>query len=213
VTRAKILAAFDEEHAARLSGLSKAQLSYWHRSGFFNPAFAGDGRAAFSRIYSFTDVVALKVLNTLRNQFGVSLQHLREVGERLSHLAENKWTGVRLYVVKKRVVWIEPGTDLPQEILSGQYIVPIILEDVVSHTRDDIDKLLSRRTESIGRIERSRHVLHNAPVVAGTRIRVSAIKAFADAGYSAGRIVEEYPELTEDDVRAALAYSGEKAAA
>jgi uncharacterized protein (DUF433 family) len=208
-----IVAAFDEDYAARLSGLSKSQLSYWYRSGFYVPVHVESGRAAFSRIYSFRDIVALKVLNTLRNQFKVSLQHLREVSGKLSHLAENKWTGVKLYAVKKGVVWIDPESEQPQEIVSGQFIVPIILDDVVLHTQKDLDRLAGRDEATVGRIERSRYINHNAPVVSGTRIRVSAIKAFSDAGYSTAQIVKEYPDLTEDDVRAALSYESEKAAA
>jgi uncharacterized protein (DUF433 family) len=200
---ANVVAAFDEDYAARLSGVSKRQLSYWFRSGFFVPAHVEEGRAAFSRIYSFRDIVALKVLNMLRNHFRVSLQHLREVKEKLNHL---EWTGVRLYVVKGGVVWMDPETARPQEILSGQYIVPIILDDVISNTRNDLEKIAGRDEKTIGKIDRSRYINHNAPVISGTRIRVSAIKAFYDAGYSIAQIIEEYPDLTEDDIQAALSY-------
>jgi uncharacterized protein (DUF433 family) len=55
-------------------------------------------------------------------------------------------------------------------------------------------------------------VAHNAPVLAGTRIPVRAIKRFNEAGYSVAQILSEYPTLTESDVVAALAY-GPKAAA
>jgi uncharacterized protein (DUF433 family) len=50
-----------------------------------------------------------------------------------------------------------------------------------------------------GVIERSRFVNHNAPVIAGTRIPVSAIKNFAKAGYSTSQIIQEYPDFTEKD--------------
>ena len=58
----------------------------------------------------------------------------------------------------------------------------------------------------VGQIRRSRFINHNAPVVAGTRIPVRAIKRFAAAGYSHEQIIKEYPDLKEDDVKAALAY-------
>lgn len=208
-----ILAAFDEDYAARLSGVSKSQLRYWYRSGFFMPAHAEEGRASFSRIYSFKDIVALRVLHALRNQFRVSLQHLREVSVKLSSQGEEKWTGVKLYVIKQRVVWVDPDSARPQEILSGQYIVPVVLDEVLSETAKDVSRLSGRDESTVGKIDRSRFIRHNAPVVAGTRIRVSAIKAFAEAGYSHRQIVEEYPDLTEKDVRAALAFKDERAAA
>lgn len=208
-----IIAAFDEERAARLSGVSLPQLRYWYRSDFYVPAHVGEGRSAFSRIYSFKDIAALRVLNVLRNQFGVSLQHLRDVSERLNALGSDKWTGVKLYVVKRRVVWVDPASSKPQEIMSGQYIVPVVLDEVLSDTAKDVSAISSRDSGTVGKIKRSRYINHNAPVVAGTRVRVSSIKAFAEAGYSHDQIIEEFPDLTEADVQAALSFEDERAAA
>lgn len=203
-----VSAAFSEEHTSRLTGISQAQLRYWDRKNFYRPSY-GDGggsRSAFNRIYSFRDIVSLRVLDVLRNQFSVSLQHLREVSDKLSHMAEDRWIGTQLWVVKKKVVWQEPDTDRPQEVLSGQYIVPVILEKVVADTRNDVAKLNVRDEAVEGRVERSRFINHNAPVIAGTRITVLAIQRFAQAGYNTQQIIKEYPDLTVKDVEAALAY-------
>lgn len=208
----KVIAAFDEDHAVRLTGVSKSQLRYWDRTEFFSPTYS-DGRGAFSRVYSFGDIVSLKVLNTLRNQFRVSLPHLRDVKDKLTSRGIEGWAGAKLYVVNKKVIWQEAGTDLPQEVASGQFIAPVSLDEVMAHTRQDISKLGSRDEASYGKIKKSRFVNHNSPVVAGTRIRVSAVRAFAEAGYTAEQIIAEYPSLTERDVKAALDFKDEKAAA
>ena len=208
----QIISAFDEDYTVRLTGVSKSQLRYWNKTGFFSPTYS-DGHGAYSRVYSFNDIVSLKVLNTLRNQFRVSLPHLREVKEKLESIGVEYWAGAKLYVVNKRVIWQEAGTNIPQEVASGQYIAPVSLGDVVAHTRQDIDNLGARDRETHGKIKKSRFVNHNAAVIAGTRIRVSAILAFADAGYSAPQIMAEYPDLTEADIRAALAFEDKKAAA
>lgn len=208
-----IIAAFDEERAARLSGVSLPQLRYWYRSDFYVPAHVSEGRSAFSRIYSFKDIAALRVLHVLRNQFGVSLQHLRDVSEKLNELGADKWTGVKLYVVKRRVVWVDPESSKPQEITSGQYIVPVVLDEVLSDTAKDVSAISNRDAATVGKIKRSRYINHNAPVVAGTRVRVSSVKAFAEAGYSHQQIIEEFPDLTEADVQAALSFEDERAAA
>jgi DNA-binding transcriptional MerR regulator len=93
-----IVQAFSEEHVERLTGLTVHQLRHWDRTGFFVPSFAAeDRREVLSRVYSFKDLVALRVLAVLRNQFGVSLQHLRQVSHKLSHLADDKWTQTTLY--------------------------------------------------------------------------------------------------------------------
>lgn len=211
-----VIAAFSEEHAQRLTGITQSQLRYWDRSKFFLPSFpGGDWSSSFGRVYSFRDIVALRVLNVLRNQYQVPLQHLRVVSEKLAHLADKKWTGVKLYVLQKKVIWEEPGTDKPQEIVSGQYVVPsITLDFVVSDTKEAIQKALNaRREEQLGQVEKSRFVNHNDAVISGTRIRVSAIKRFSDAGYSVDQILKEYPDLTQKDIASALDYSETRAAA
>ena len=210
----KVVSAFSEENTSRLTGITVSQLRYWDRTGFYQPSYAEKNRrVAFSRVYSFKDIVALRVLNVLRNQYSVSLHHLREVSARLSHLSEDRWTGTKLWVLNKKVVWQEPGTEKPQEVVSAQYVVPMSLEVVVADTRRDIALLNSRNESDAGEIQRSRFISHNAPVISGTRIPVAAIKRFAQAGYTASQIRAEYPELTEKDIEAALAYESSRRAA
>ncbi len=44
------------------------------------------------------------------------------------------------------------------------------------------------------------------PTIKGHRIWVSLILDLLAAGSSVGEVIEEYPQLTEDDVRACIAY-------
>ena len=211
-----VIVAFSEDQAERLTGVTKAQLRYWDKTDFYRPSYAEDNRRiAFSRIYSFKDIVALRVLSALRNQYSVSLQHLRDVSVLLSQLDSDpdRWAATKLFVHKKHVVWYEPGTDLPQEIASGQYMVPIQLRKVVANTMNRVAQLVSPRDwTKIGTIERSRYVAHNAYVIAGTRIPVNAIKRFAESGYTADQILQEYPDITKQDVEAALSFDSSSAA-
>lgn len=58
-----------------------------------------------------------------------------------------------------------------------------------------------------GRIEVDPNILLGKPVIAGTRIPVYLVLNLMAAGYSFARIIEAYPTLTEDDIRAALDYA------
>jgi uncharacterized protein (DUF433 family) len=49
-------------------------------------------------------------------------------------------------------------------------------------------------------------------VIAGTRIPINAVKDFHAAGYSTDQIIKEYPDLTAEDVEAALAHKAKDAA-
>ena len=209
-----ILRAFSEDSVKRLTGLTTSQLRYWDRTGFFAPEFADENRSlAYSKLYSFRDIVALRTLSVLRNQFSVPLQHLRKVAQKLSHLGYDLWTNTTLYVLNKKVIFHEPGTELPQEVVSGQYVIGLLLKTIISDTTTDVEKMHRRDPGKIGQIERSRFIARNAWVIGGTRIPTAAIKRFKEAGYTEEQIIAEYPDLTPKDIQAALRHEEEQTAA
>ena len=203
---ANLISAFTEEQVERLTGLTKGQLRYWARTGFFSPHLVDERRRAYGRIYSFRDVVGLKTLGILRNEKKVPLQHLREVAKKLSHLKDDLWTKTVLYVLRRRVVIHEERTGRLQDPVTGQYVNGLALQKVMSDVTKDAERLRRRPSDRVGKIERNRLVAHNAFVVAGTRVPTAAIKRFHDAGYSTAGIIREYPDLTESDIAAALAH-------
>ncbi len=209
-----IISAFSEEQVERLTGVSTRQLRYWDRTDFFTPTFASENRrVAYSRVYSFTDVASLRVLNILRNQYCVPLQHLRRVAKDLPQMSTDKWTRSELYVLNRRVVLLEPGTTRYREVVGNQYVIGIVLSVVISDTKRDIEALSVRGKDLVGKIGRARNVCHNAWVIAGTRVPVAAIKQFAKKGYTVSQIRDEYPTLTKEDIESAIRYEGDGIAA
>jgi uncharacterized protein (DUF433 family) len=208
-----VISTFSEEDVERLTGVSVRQLRYWDTKGFFKPSLADENRRlSHSRVYTFRDVVCLKVLNELRNNHEVPLPRLREAKSKLAHLGDDVWAKVTFYILKRSVVVYNPATDRKEDVVSGQ----IVLEIPLPVVRGDMEKAVralrsSRDAGTIGKIHRHRNTAANKPVIAGTRIPVKSIKAFAEAGYSIDQIREQYPVLTAEDVRAALAY-GSRAA-
>lgn len=200
-----VISAFSAEHAERLTGLSSAQLREWDTAGFFQPSYAATNRRSpYSRIYSFEDLVGLRVLSILRNTHRVSLQHLKAVARRLADYAPQPWSELTLYVLNKEVHFRNPADGLVQGAVSGQLAVPVPISSVVEDVKARAEKLRERNKQTVGQVERHRFVVHNEAVVAGTRIPVSSIRSFADAGYSAEQILREYPSLTRQDIDAAL---------
>ena len=59
------------------------------------------------------------------------------------------------------------------------------------------------------RISIDPNVCFGKPCIRGTRIWVSLILDFLADGVTMDEIMEEYPQLTVDDIRAALAYGAE----
>jgi uncharacterized protein (DUF433 family) len=202
-----VISTFSEEDVERLTGVSIRQLRYWDSTNFFKPSLADENRRlSHSRAYTLRDVACLKILNTIRNESKVPLQHLREVRETLLRLGDELWSKTTLYILNRRVLFHNRATNQKEEVVSGQGILQIPLDAVRGDMEKAVQNLHSRAVANIGKIAQRRGTAVNKPVIAGTRIPVKSIKAFAQAGYSVDQIREQYPVLTEEDIRAALYY-------
>lgn len=205
-----VISAFTAEQAERLTGLSSSQLRDWDAAGFFKPSYAAENRRSpYSRIYSFEDVVGLRVLSILRLVHKVSLAHLKAVAQKLNHRTPQPWTDLTLYVLNGEVHFWNPDDGRVQGAVSGQLAAPIPISSVVEDVRERAAKLRERDASTIGQINRHRFVAHNETVVAGTRIPVSTIRSFVDAGYSIADVLREYPTLTREDIEAALSQTSD----
>jgi uncharacterized protein (DUF433 family) len=61
----------------------------------------------------------------------------------------------------------------------------------------------------LSRISADPNVCFGKPCVRGTRIWVSLLLDFLASGMTMEQILEEYPQLTRDDILAAIAYGAE----
>ncbi len=208
-----VIAAFSEDQVENITGLTKRQLRYWAKTDFFRPSYVEDNtRLPYSRFYSFRDLVALRTIEVLRVQRKVPLQQLRLVAERLSYLGADLWSKTTLYVVDRCVIFVDPTTGASEEVISGQYLLKLPLEQVIRDTRNVIVAMRKRSPHLVGKVRHSRGILRNAWAIAGTRIPVDAVKRLHEDGYSVEEIIDEYPDLTPDDVEGALKHDGSKVA-
>ncbi|HWP59078.1 MAG TPA: MerR family transcriptional regulator [Candidatus Acidoferrales bacterium] len=68
--------AFDSKSASRIAGVSLRQIQYWDERGFIRPSVkVAEGRGT-RRLYSFSDLVRLRVVKDLSDH-GVSLSKIR----------------------------------------------------------------------------------------------------------------------------------------
>jgi DNA-binding transcriptional MerR regulator len=68
--------------AMRAAGISYRQLDYWARTGLVVPSIRAASGSGTQRLYSFRDLVVLKVVKSLLDA-GVSLQNIRKAIETL----------------------------------------------------------------------------------------------------------------------------------
>lgn len=202
--------AFTAENVCRLTGLSMRQLGYWDTTDFFSPELLDEyRRRAFARIYSFRDVVGLRTISVLRKK--APLQELRRVGEWLRAHHKTPWSSLKFALIGRRVVFSDPEIGKYMEPSGqGQVVIEIGLEPIATEMRRAAEGLRERDADQIGKVVRNRYVVHNAWVVAGTRIPTEAIWNFHAAGHSAADIVREYPRLTPTDVQAAIDFESNR---
>ena len=201
--RQKILAAFSVDHAARVTGLSKSRLTRWDRLGFFSPEYVGDGDRGnpYARVYSFGDLVGLRTLKILADEYHVPLDELRKAAVELERGTDRPWSEIPLGVLKRKVVF--DLNENPRNVTDGQYALKHIpLGPIAQEVERVASGLKNREKGQIGKVEHRKFVVHNADVIAGTRIPVAAIASFINAGYSDKAIIAEYPTLTRADIQA-----------
>lgn len=204
--------AFTADQVTRLTGLSERQLRDWEKTGFFNPQYGDEEpRRPYSRLFSFQDVVGLRTIALLRNRYHIPLQELKKVGRWLSEHHDTPWASLRFYVGGRRVYFDDPTTGAriatnPR----GQVAFPIEMEKIAGEVRKEIVHVRARPTDKIGQVTHKRNVVQNASVLAGTRVPTEAIWNFYRAGYDVDAIIQEYPHITPDDVRAAIQHETQR---
>ena len=103
--------AFTSHQASRLTGCTPRQLRYWDQIGLVRPSIQRTGgRSGVPRLYSFRDLIALRVVQSLLAG-GMSLQRVRRAFEYLrrnagldGHLSELKLItdGVSIFKVARK---------------------------------------------------------------------------------------------------------------
>jgi len=88
--------------------------------------------------------------------------------------------------------------------LKRESIILILVIKVMDKMTTDLRSLSENYLK---RIVQDPEILSGKPVIAGTRISVELILEKLAAGWSISEILENYPELTIEDIRAALYFA------
>ena len=197
-----VIGAFSEYQICKLSGLSKYQVSRWRRAGFISPEYkySPDARGAYSNVYSFKDLLILRVLGNLNKEYEIGYSELKRAGEKLKQLGMGDWASNRIWVAGKKVVFEEPESAKKMEGSTDQFVIEIALEVVTSSARAAINEYNKRGPDRVAAIEKKRQLKSSQEVFSGTRIPVKAINGYIEAGYSNKQIVKEFPDLTVEDI-------------
>jgi DNA-binding transcriptional MerR regulator len=135
--------AFTAEQACRLSNCTHHQLRYWDKVGLVKPSVQPTGgRPGVRRLYSFRDLIALRVVRSLLDN-GMSLQrvrrawdYLRREGDMDSHLSDVKLVtdGQSIFRVSR-----DEG-ELMDALREGQLAFFVAIDEIAREVEEDVTR-------------------------------------------------------------------------
>jgi DNA-binding transcriptional MerR regulator len=148
----KVVQGYSVSDIERLTGVSRKTLHAWDRTGFLSPSVQSARGTGSRRLYSFQDVVAIRVVSQLRAA-GVSLQALRRVVDRVRVLAQRDHPLAETYLVSDGVdVYERRGAALLSWLRQPRQTVWAFVIDVPSVVRTVINEVArSPSSESLPR--------------------------------------------------------------
>ncbi|HET7482171.1 MAG TPA: MerR family transcriptional regulator [Actinomycetota bacterium] len=153
---------FTADQASRFTGCTAHQLRYWDRISLVKPTVqATGGRPGVRRLYSFRDLVALKVIRSLQ-EGGMSLQRVRRAYDYLrkragleEHLSQVKLVtdGTSIYKIARN------DGEILDALKEGQMAFFLALDDVARSVEGKVAEYLYDREEFISALRRVERTL------------------------------------------------------
>ncbi len=189
---------------SKITGLSVRQIDYWDRTHFIKPSVSEASGYGSVRLYSFKDLVQLKVAKTLMDK-GVSLQKIRKA---LNYLKKN------MPEIKKPLAELKFLTDsdtifvltkdkkvIIDTLRSGQLIFSIALGEIVEDLKGQIvDLQKEKKYEVMVKGKRYPVILHTDTEDGGFWVECHSLPGCA----SQGDTVEEALEMIKDAIKGRL---------
>ena len=132
--------------ACKIVGISYRQLDYWARTGLVEPSMRKAGGSGTQRLYSFDDVVRLRVVKRLLDT-GVSLQKVRLAVEELRARGRSL-ADTTLVSDGTSVLLLDDDAQLLDMVRGGQAVLALALEPVIEELRGEVSAFPSQRIEA-----------------------------------------------------------------
>ena len=113
----------------RVVGISYRQLDYWARTGLVTPSVRDAGGSGTQRLYSFQDLVELRVIKKLIDA-GVSLQRIRKAVKFLRQHMATEPAGITLLSDGSSVYACQSEDEVIDLVRRGQGVFAIALDAV-----------------------------------------------------------------------------------
>jgi DNA-binding transcriptional MerR regulator len=129
-----------------LVGITYRQLDYWARTGLVTPSVRPAAGSGMQRLYSFTDVVELRIIKRLLDA-GVSLRQIRDaIGYLRKESGGKPLSDVTLMSDGNRIYACHSGEEVVDVLSNGQAVFGIAVGRVWNDTEGDLAHLPSDQT-------------------------------------------------------------------
>jgi DNA-binding transcriptional MerR regulator len=149
--------AFNSKAVSRIVGVSLRQIQYWDEQGFIRPSVKLAGGRGTKRLYSFSDLIQLKVVKNLAER-GLSLRkirrcvaHLRSYSaDRVPPLQNLKYVtdGENLFVLtsdKNKIL----------DVMNRQFVFSLAIGSLVKELTGEVRRVSSQPVKRVLRLGRS----------------------------------------------------------
>jgi DNA-binding transcriptional MerR regulator len=166
---------FTAEQASRLTSCTAHQLRYWDRINLVKPSIQGTGgRPGVRRLYSFRDLIGLRVIRSLL-EGGMSLQRVRRAIEYLRKKAglEEHLSEVKLVTDGQSIFKLcRTDGELLDALKEGQMAFFLAIDDIARNVDQRVAQYLYDREEFIDALRKVETNLESQlPDEARTRVR------------------------------------------
>ncbi|MDP9445138.1 MAG: MerR family transcriptional regulator [Actinomycetota bacterium] len=134
--------------ACGAAGITYRQLDYWARTGLVEPSVRAATGSGTQRLYSFRDVLLLKVIKRLL-EAGVSLQQIRTAVQHLRQRGTDDLTRVTLMSDGATVYECTSSDEVIDLLRGGQGVFGIALGGVWREVEGSLAELPSERADRL----------------------------------------------------------------
>jgi DNA-binding transcriptional MerR regulator len=132
--------------ACNAAGITYRQLDYWARTGLVEPSVRGATGSGTQRLYSFRDILLLKVIKRLLDA-GISLQQIRTAVQHLRARGTDDLTRVTLMSDGATVYECTSNDEVIDLLQGGQGVFGIAIGGVWREIEGSLSELPSERAE------------------------------------------------------------------
>jgi DNA-binding transcriptional MerR regulator len=133
--------------ACSAAGITYRQLDYWARTGLVEPTVRGATGSGTQRLYSFRDILLLKVIKRLLDA-GISLQQIRVAVQHLRARGTDDLTRVTLMSDGASVYECTSNDEVIDLLQGGQGVFGIAIGGVWREIEGSLSELPSERASS-----------------------------------------------------------------